>query len=101
MEQDRLKEQQKAKEAGEDVDEVVKMIQDKSSGAMTKKQKVEQSENYWQQFGNGDIFSQTVKKKSKLELDKENASKARLKAREKELKQKNQKGKGKDVVLLC
>ena len=78
MEQDKLKE---VKEAGEITDTV-------HSNPLTKKQKVAEQENYWAQFGNGDIFSQTIKKKSKLEIDQENAIKARMKATEQELKTK-------------
>ena len=43
-------------------DEIVK-----ESHAMTKRRKIEEANNYWKQFGNGDPFTQAIKKKSKLE----------------------------------
>lgn len=72
----------------------------KENVALTKKQKIAESENYWAQFGDGDIFGLAVKKKSKLEMDKERASKARLKAKEKELKSKIHNDKEKEVLLI-
>ena len=72
----------------------------KEKVALTKKQKIAESQNYWAQFGDGDIFGQTVKKKSKLEMDKEKANKARIKAKEKELKSKRHNDKEKEVLLI-
>ncbi len=66
--------------------------------ALSKRRKVEQAADYWKQFGNGDIFSQAVRKKSRLEQEKENANKARLKESEKVLKQDA--GKKKGIVLI-
>lgn len=71
---------------------------EKLSGAMSKRRKIEQANDYWKQFGNGDIFGQVVKKKSKLEQEKENAQKARIKESEKELKTEGSKKKG--IVLM-
>ena len=84
MEQDQIKE---AKAAGESA--TTDLISETTKGPMTKKQKIAEQENYWAQFGSGDIFSQTVKRKSKLELDQEAAAKARIHATEQALKIKN------------
>ena len=63
-----------------------------------KRRKVEEANDYWKQFENGDFFGQVVKKKSKLEQDKENALKARLKELETALKLDASKKKG--IVLI-
>ena len=66
--------------------------------ALSKRRKVEEANKYWEQFGNGDIFGQVVKKKSKLELEKENALKAKIQETEKTLKKEGSKKKG--LVLM-
>ena len=86
MEQDRIKE---AAKTGESTDAIDTVLEGGSKVAMTKKQKIAEQENYWAQFGNGDIFGQAVKRKSKLEQDQEQAREARIKATEQKLKAKN------------
>ena len=66
--------------------------------ALSKRRKVEEANKYWEQFGNGDIFGQVVKKKSRLEVEKENALKAKMQETEKTLKTEGSKKKG--LVLM-
>ena len=92
LELEKERAQAKEKETEEEESEL------KQSGAMTKRRKIDQANDYWKQFGNGDIFGQVVKKKSKLEQEKENAAKARLKESEQTLKIEGNKKKG--IVLI-
>ena len=92
LEMDKERAQAAAKAEEDDADKITE------HHSLSKRRKVEQANDYWKQFGNGDFCGSTIKKKSQIEQDKENANKARLQESEKNLKTEGQKKKG--MVLL-
>ena len=91
-------EKEQAKAAADAQTNDVEQMKEQGYG-LSKKRKIEQANDYWNQFGNGgDIFGQIVKKKSRLEVEKENAMKAKIQETEKTLKRDGSKKKG--LVLM-